>query len=151
MPFEVGVNSYISVTDADAYFLDRYGYPLWSSEDDPTKEVLLVSSTQALDNMCTWYHTVHDDDNLAFSSFSETPQEIKDALCEIAYKMLESGSPSTETDDPLESLKAGPVELRFKASTPSSPLKSDLIMSLLGKYGMCGGIGGTKVVNIVRS
>lgn len=148
MTAEIGVNSYVDVAYADAYFAARYGYPLWTTATEAEKNQILVSSAQALDSLCYWYHDVPED-KLAFSDFDPIPVNVEQAQCEIGYKMLAQGTAVGDPADPLTKLKAGSAELQFKASTPQSTIMSDLISGLLAPYGACGGKG-AKLVPLGR-
>lgn len=144
-----GTNSYIDVTDATTYFEDRYNYTLWAGITAGEQNQLLISATQVLDNLCDWYHYVEDGE-LAFGAFSPYPQAVLDSQCEIAYNILVEGSVNSEGDDPLTNLKAGSVELGFKAGIKLNPMTNDLVTSLLSPYGSCSGNSSTRVASMVR-
>lgn len=44
-----GTNSYIDLTFADAYFLERFGADEWVAADDTTKTQVLIMATRAID------------------------------------------------------------------------------------------------------
>jgi len=151
MTITVGENSYVTIQEADDYFADKYGYDKWSTE--PNKEGALISAAQQLDIRCTWFDSpVAADQAMAFPrtpGANPTPQNIKDAQCEIAYRIVDTGSTQTNSGDPLTELKAGSVTLKFKASSSSNPLINDLTSNLLSPYGLCSG-GSTKLIPIER-
>lgn len=74
--FEVGVNSWISVLDADNYFSDMYGYDFWSSQTDANKKKLLVTAFR-------WINA---------SGYSIAPTStssiVKQAQCELCYEIF---------------------------------------------------------------
>jgi hypothetical protein len=152
MTATVGVNSYVTEAEATAYFADRFGFDLWTPSTQ--KDAALVSARQILDAYCSWYgDPVSDTQPLAFPRTPDAdpvPQDIKDSQCEIAYKIIETGSTSQSADDPLTALKAGAVELNFKASKKGNPLMSALVDSLLLPYGFCKGSGTTTFLAIER-
>lgn len=153
MTATIGVNSYVDVAEADAYFSATFDNPGWSAITD--KDGALVSARQQLDNMCQWFgYPSVDGQALAFPRLPDAdpvPQVVKDAQCEIALQIGTQGSTSTDSGDPLEELKAGSVTLKFKTSGGSSnPLQTDLITSLLKQYGLCQGGGSTRLVPIMR-
>lgn len=151
MTIEVGVNSYVTVDEATAYFASRFGYYKWPAETE--KEAALISAAQILDVRCAWYGQKIDiEQKLAFprTGANPTPSQIKDAQCEIAYEIVETGSTKTDGGDALSKLKAGSVELSFKATAGASPIISELTSSLLSPYGLCSGGGGTRLVPIQR-
>lgn len=144
MTIVINENSYVDIAEADAYFLDRYGYDLWAPQTDPQKESALISAAQYLDSLCAWHGTPVDSAQLmAFPrnpDANPTPQSIKNAQCEIAYGMVSSGSANDggSTEDVLTKLKAGDVELEFKGDVnPTSSLTTDYTKSLLRPYGSC--------------
>ncbi len=152
MTIEVGTNSYVTVVEADAYFAAGYDFPKWDSE--PNKEGALVSAAQQLDVQCIWAGDPCDADQaMSFPrtpDCPEIPQNIKNAQCEIAYRIVDTGSTQTDTGDPLTEIKAGSVTIKFKASSPGNPLINTLTNKLLSGYGLCSGSGSTTIVPIVR-
>ena len=131
-----GVDTYVTVIEADSYFLARYGYESWDALTDTVKEQALVSAFSQMNAMCTWFVTLA----------SPYPQGIKDAQCEIAYAITVTGSTSTDAGDPLSELKAGSVTLKFEAGSSGNPLVNDLTEQLLSEYGLCSGSGGTSII-----
>lgn len=118
MAFEVGVNSYISVADADAYFADRLGSGAWSG---PDKQKVLMAATRAVERLtfvgtrkealqslqfprCYTVPSSPRTPSLATDGLSgyfsgtptreecetEVPKAVKDAVCEEALAILES-------------------------------------------------------------
>ena len=51
MALEIGVNSYISVLDADTYFADRLYTDDWDNSDAVTRTKALVTATQKIDTL----------------------------------------------------------------------------------------------------
>ena len=147
----VGVNSYADVAFADAYFSDRYGFEKWASEVN--KEQALISATQILDSLCVWESVkVDPDQKLEFPRVGAdpTPEAIKQAQCEIAYAIIDSGSTSTEGERLLKSLEAkGNLEW-FGEKNYENPLVNDLVKSLLSTYGLCS-VGSITFPSIGRS
>jgi hypothetical protein len=148
----VDSNSYVTVAEATAYFDDRFGFDKWNDVTD--KEKVLISATQLLDSLCKWEGLLVDPAQLlAFPRLpvgNPTPKAIKDAQCEIAYKIIDTGSTSTDGGDGLKSLKAGSVQLDFKASTPDNPLINDLVRSLIAPYSFGCKSGDTRVISVFR-
>ena len=138
MPATAGINSYVSVIEADRYFEDRLGYyDIWDSEDN--QDGALVSAAQYLDSLCSWDGTA--DGSMAFPRDGvDVPQAVKDAQCEIAYQLIinDTGGALGAAGDALSALKAGPVSLSFDTSkSTGSVVQTDLVMSLLAPYGTC--------------
>jgi len=89
-------NSYISVANADAYFLARNN-TTWAAYSTAVKEAALLYACQWLDSRYSWQGTITDDDQtLAWPrdgvidnegrsvSTTAIPAVIKDAQCEAA-------------------------------------------------------------------
>ena len=154
MTATVGTNSYVNESEADTYFADKFGYDNWGTATSANKNASLVSATQQLDLLCSWYGYKTDTDQLlAFPRLPDAdpvPQAVKDAQCEIAYGIITSGSTSIEGGDPLTELKAGSVTLKFDAGSTPNPIINDLATKLLSQYGLCSGTGSTKIVQMVR-
>lgn len=167
MALAVGVNSYVTVAEADTYFLDRYGYDLWSPLSNTAKEQALVSACLQMDAMCEWYgYPTDPDQELAFPRDGETtvPDAVKNAQCEIAYMIVVKGSSLSEisvgaAENPLSELKAGSVGLKFDTSKNTNiteaPLVSAYTSALLAPYGDCAmlnaGGRGAKVICVQRA
>lgn len=154
MTAEIGVNSYVDVAEADAYFADTYDADKWTAEVN--KDGALVSAAQQLDQMCEWFgYPSVDDQPLAFPRIPDAdpvPQDIKDAQCQIALNISQTASTSTDSGDPLSEMKAGPVTMKWEVSAgaKSNPLSSDMIQGLLKNYGFCQGGGSTRMTPIFR-
>lgn len=152
MALVVDQNTYVNEAEATEYFAARYGFDLWAGEAN--KEGALISAAQQLDQQCTWYGNKVDESQLmAFPRSPDanpTPQEVKDSQCEIAYAIVEAGSTSTDGGDAIKKVKAGSVEVEFKATSTGNPIVNDLTSKLLSQFGMCSGGGGTKLIPIER-
>jgi len=51
MALSKGVNSYVTLADAEAYFVDRLDVAAWTEATDPEKEKALVTATAVLDEL----------------------------------------------------------------------------------------------------
>ena len=151
MALVVGTNSYVTESEANLYCADRYGYEAW--EDADNKGKALISATDILDGLCIWYGEKTDPDQaLEFPRYptaDPVPQAVKDAQCEIAFKIVVIGSVNTDGGDAVEELKAGDVSLKFKAKNTKNPLVSDLTSSFLQPYGACA-VGSTRIISVKR-
>lgn len=132
---------YNDVASADTYFAARYGFAKWGTLTDPVKLSLLTSASQILDQLCTWDgDKTSDAQDGEFPRDGDTtvPQDVKDSECEIAYRIIDEESTSTDAGDPTEKLKAGSVEIGFKVfSKAGNPLVNNLTRTLLSPYGEC--------------
>ena len=98
-----GVNSYVTLAEAGAYFDNKLDVAAWTDASDPQKEQALVTGTRYLETL-SWVGKVRSElQVLAFPregeyfdetrgvvvTFSETvPSRITDAVCELAYHLL---------------------------------------------------------------
>lgn len=103
----IGVNSYVSLEDANTYFTERLYSDAWSSADDNKKSQALIMSTRKLDSLPLKGKKVHNDQALAFPRYEYKPirsncddgilpgqrkyeitDRIKQAQCEEALALL---------------------------------------------------------------
>mgnify|MGYP000205655139 CR=1 FL=1 len=98
-----GVNSYVTLAEANAYFDNKLDVAAWTDASDLQKEQALVTSTKYLDTL-SWVGQVRSESQvLAFPRDGEyfdatrgvsvtfttsVPQRITDAVCELAYHLL---------------------------------------------------------------
>jgi hypothetical protein len=76
--FQVGVNSWISIADADEYFNDIWDGSFWSSLSLANKKKLLITANKWI--LSAGYSI----------SPSSTSQKVKDAQCELAIEVYNS-------------------------------------------------------------
>ncbi len=132
----IGTDTYVTIVEADSYFVSRYGYESWMLLDESSKQQALASAFSQMNAACTWFTDLTD----------PYPQGLKDAQCEIAFAITVTGSTSSDGGDPLTELKAGSVTLKFEAGSSDNPLVSDLTSQLLSEYGICSSSGGTSII-----
>lgn len=103
MALESGINSYISLEVADAYFERRMDAAAWTSAPDETKEQALMTATLQLENL-SWSGSIasstqplawprmgeYYDPRIGYSVSmgSDIPQRIQYATAELAYHLL---------------------------------------------------------------
>lgn len=141
MALTVGVNSYVTVAEAEAYLGDSIGHEVFLAL--PAKESTLVAAYRQITAMCGKTFP-------AAGSSLPVPQAIKDAQCEVASLMASSGSVSGEAGNNLTLLKAGSAQLNFGKSSSSkkSIFETPVIMGLLADYCCCA--GGSAMVPMER-
>lgn len=106
MAAEVGVNSYIDLNDANAYFADMLDAGEWEAANDATKEKALVTATRNIDRERIIGKKYSDDQPLQFPRLTDgaiIPQVVMDACCEEALFLLKMTSyqKKRETDHAL--------------------------------------------------
>ena len=128
MSLVVGTNSYITLNEAEEYLADRFGFVTWQSSE--YQEVALVSAARLLDTQLTWKYSKTEADQTmqwprtgfdeAVFGFDEdtVPQLVKDAQCELAFDLIESGGIKSafQSSDNLKRIKADVVELEYRAN-----------------------------------
>jgi hypothetical protein len=161
MALTVGVNSYVTLDEANLYFADRVNVAAWSEADDGTKAQALITAAQQL-NLTRWIGVIADkSQSLAFpriGSYFEplyneivkldgtaVPKRITTANMEYAYHMLNndglldaSGSPDRIKVDviELEGLQSGAAAVPALSSTVSGlidPLRYENGMATSGR------------------
>lgn len=68
----VGIDTWVTIVEADAYMLGKFDASAWTSLPNATKEQALITAFR-------WIRSVYD------ISASSTLQKIKDAQCECAW------------------------------------------------------------------
>jgi hypothetical protein len=142
MALEVGVNSYISLEDAELYFADRVNVAAWTESTDAVKEQALITAAKQL-NLTRWIGSIADKtQTLAFPRIgsyfeplyneivkldgTEVPSRIVTANMEQAYHLLNNddvldtaGSPSRIKVDviEIEGLQSGAASVSQTSST----------------------------------
>ena len=148
---QVGINSYVSLAQAEDYFSDRIDAAAWTEADDALKEQALVTAAKQL-NLTRWVGTIADkSQSLAFPRIgtyfeplynenvkmdgTSVPQRIVTANMEQAYHIMNndgildsSGSPDRIKVDviEIEGLQSGSAVIPAVSATVS-----DLISPLL--------------------
>ena len=91
---ELGTNSYIDVAGANEYFAGRLHAEIWFEADDSTKEKALWQATRSIDRMPLRGRKTDLHQPLAFPRYPDTeiPEAVKEACCEEALALLESGN-----------------------------------------------------------
>src|SRR6187431_1726674 len=104
MALEVGVNSYVDLATAEAYFGDRLDAGAWVEATDPMKEQALITAAKQL-NLTRWIGSIVDESqSLAFPRIGTyfepmynkwvkldgtvIPQRIITASMEQAYHLM---------------------------------------------------------------
>ena len=94
MSITVGKNSYIDIEGANEYFENRLHAESWGQADDETKEKALWQATRSIDRMPLRGRKTDLHQPLAFPRYPDTelPEAVKEACCEEALALLESGN-----------------------------------------------------------
>ena len=88
------MQSYCTIEYADEYFAGRLHAESWSGADSKTKEKALRQATRSIDRMPLRGRKTDLHQPLAFPRYPDTelPEAVKEACCEEALAILESGN-----------------------------------------------------------
>jgi len=136
MALEEGVNSYVSLADADGYMADRANSQAWVDASDADKEQSLVTASRTLNAMSWEGITVSVSQTLAFPRSGqyfdplhgqfiqfvedEIPSRVKEAVVEMAYHFLVNTDVLDEGSS-IDDIKVGPIELKGLSKVSSTP------------------------------
>lgn len=126
MAVSKGTNSYVTVAEADAYFLDRISATSWSAADTTKKGQALVTATSMLNEMAWAGAAMSDTQPLAFPRVCEyfdpkagallyldgssVPDRVIRATYELAIHLLNNEGLLDSTGT-IDSISVGPVRL----------------------------------------
>lgn len=163
----VGVDSYISLTDADTYFSKRSDSDAWNNASDPDQEQALATAARLMNEIIWVGVAASSSQVLAFPRSGEytdpvlgelvtldpvvIPTRIKAANCEQAFQLLNNSGLLDETGQ-ISKLKVDVIELegldtkgslppRFSSTAENLfyPLTMDGAAALAAKYAGTGG------------
>jgi len=163
MALQIGINSFVTVTEAEVYFYDRLNQASWDSATDEIVERALVTATGILNDLdwggtalptalypLSWprditywdtksgaYDTIEDDRST--TSYGTFPDDIKRATYELSLHLIKNMGTIEDqsTGSPkLKDLKVGSVSMAFDLGSGISNFKElpDQIQRLIAKY-----------------
>jgi len=128
MAFTVGTNSFVSLADADSYFLDRAN-ATWAAATDANKQAALIRATDYLVQKYTgdWLGSITStsqalpwprsgvvtSDGVVISS-SAIPDAIKNATSELGLRALSNSNLFADTNAGSENIKRNKVDVLEK-------------------------------------
>lgn len=126
MAIAIGVNSNVTLEEAEAYFADRLDVAAWVEASATQKPQALVTATMLLDTLNWDGFATSVSQLLAFprcveyfdprlgrhiNCKDETPTRVKHATFELAYHLLNNDGLLDDTGS-VDSLELGPISLR---------------------------------------
>lgn len=132
-------NSYITIEEADDYFLTRFGADIWQTLGPEDKMKALVTATKRIDNLPFVGYKCNPEQKLQFPRFfvdftyaldffvtAKVPQQVKDATAEEALSIvqyvdangLEAFNGVINTD--YQSLKLGDASITYGNGTSAA-------------------------------
>ena len=83
-------NSLVTLEDAQCYFDERYDSADWYALEETEQEKLLIGASKKISRLDFVGTPEQTSQPLAFPRDYELPQDIKDAVCEEAYSLINS-------------------------------------------------------------
>jgi len=150
MALTKGVNSYVTIGEADSYFEDRMDAAAWIVAGDEMKEQALVTATRLLDEKRWYGQVVSADQALAFprrgsfrdlsrgvtasftssytfvstdeteTSLKRDIRQLRAACYEMAYHLMNNDGLMDATGE-ITDIKVGPIELKDIKSVSKNP------------------------------
>lgn len=154
-------NSYVTVAEADAYFSDSFGRPLWitPATTADVKATLVVYASRLLDQYMEWAGSRATDTQSmewprigAYDRFGamipsdQIPKQVKYAVFELAYYALENNGLSF-ADQTIDSVKVGSIQVEFTPKSTDAGIPK-FIENLLSGLGMPIIVGASGARNI---
>lgn len=150
MALTIGTDSYVTVAEANAYHTANNNAG-WTGTDG-VKEAALRYATRYVDKKYQWIgmHSGSPGQPLSWPRLDAydsdgkirvgIPQEVKDAVCEMALSHIVDGStlPSKDRGGQIEQVKAGSVEVKYTSGAPSNrtyPMVDLIVSKLLAGSG----------------
>jgi hypothetical protein len=138
--------SYVSVAEADAYFLNHpYYSDNWDAISPKAKENFLSFASTQLDSLINWRGVImYPTQSLAWPRFGvvddegrlipadSVPQRVKNAVFELALQMSRGDQFAISTGAELEKLKIDVIELQFAGSKTITPVPAATLLLLKG-------------------
>ena len=150
---KTNANSYVSVSEADAYHADR-GNAAWANASADEKEQALIKATEYLDFRYygRWKgYKATEDQSLEWPRewvydrsgwlLEDIPQRLKDATCEAALRALsEELSPDVSRDQMQRRVTVGPITTEYQDRAPASKQFTKVFRLLRGLVDSPGGV-----------
>lgn len=113
-------NSYITVSEADAYLAAMFGKDDWQDADPYDKDLIVVTASRTLDQYMEWDgRRASESQSMEWpridTPFTGIPKRLKDACCELSYVILTKGL-SFESQT-INAVKVGPISVDFSADS----------------------------------
>lgn len=141
MTIELYKNTFVTLAEAEAYFDERFDSDKWFDEDlsEKTKEQLLVTASKKISSFDFVGSALEPGQPMAFPRDYKMPQDIKDAVCEEAYSILnqESSVHKKNQEANISSISLGVGSVSYNNTTTvgeDSVLDSKTALNLVKKW-----------------
>ncbi|MBI2239623.1 MAG: hypothetical protein HYU59_02340 [Magnetospirillum gryphiswaldense] len=145
MALTVGIDSFITLEQAEAYFTGRLYILDWSGAASGDKEKALKMAARTL-NRLRWRGSLTSESQVMAwprqgvidpegreITVTTIPQDIKDAQAEMALAMLREDLTADDSNRGVKRVKAGTVEVEYNGEAPAKSLP-DAVQELLSPY-----------------
>lgn len=89
MTIDLYKNTLVTLEDAQIYFEERFDSEKWFEQDEETKEKLLTTASKKISKFDFVGNPLDIQQPLAFPRDFDIPQDIKDAVCEEAFALIQ--------------------------------------------------------------
>lgn len=151
MALTKGVNSHVTLAEAETYFENRLDVAAWHNASDDDKEKALITATNVLENMNWTGVVMSETQDLAFPRTGTyfdprlgmevtldgvtTPDRVIESTYEMAYHFLNNDGILDDTGG-VTNIVVGPIELtRVKSPSSVPSVVNRLIKPLLVNAG----------------
>lgn len=145
MSITVGVDSYISLEEANNYFSSRLHSEAWSNATDADKEKALKQATRNIDTLpfrgmplsnnqvlaFPRKYFVYNNGNLTLVADKDIPKEVKYATCEEALYLLQNSQRKQLQEEGVTSISIGNLTENYSGTVKTI---SPNAYKLLSKY-----------------
>jgi hypothetical protein len=158
-PTLAGFNAYCTRAEANSFLLEERLFALTAWEAVENKDAAIIWATRELDRLAfLGYRTANSQahewprSGIADVGSDEIPDQLKWATAELAFYLAQSDRSQPTSQETFESIKAGPIELKFRESVTGRELTSEMPDSVTGllKRFMKGGSMGSSNRMAVR-
>jgi len=123
------VQSYCTIEYADEYFQNRLHAESWGETSEADKEKALRQATRAIDRQLLTGRKTNPEQELAFPRYPDTevPEAVKEACCEEALAILESGNSQRRKlqQEGVQSFSLGNISETFAAGAGKGLLSQE--------------------------
>jgi len=144
MTLTVNTNSYVSVADADTYFVTRIDSANWTAASTALQESALVTATALVDDHAwigsavsssqalAWprNNAIYNDTRLGINvTFGNNviPSQVKEAVYEQALHLVDNEDVLQGQGQTFESISIGSIAISDSDSSPNIPIKPALV------------------------
>lgn len=125
MTIELYKNSFITLEEANVYFDERYDSNEWFALEASEQEKLLIGASKKISSFDFVGKPLEKNQPMAFPRDFETPQDIKDAVCEeaIAFAQKSKSVHLLNQEENISSISLGAGSVSYTSTSNSDEAK----------------------------